>query len=204
MNLLREAGCRQGWRDSPMYDASGNSFSAPRCKGNEPQRWSMRRRMQQRAARPCGAAAPRNGDAHGARLRSEGSPRSSRAPLDQGSKAAKFAVLTPGRAGFPNRAKRSEGSDSAPTRNAPVSPCEPLRAILLAKASVYPLSSAKANVGRLCECDLKPLWKGLSPCRMGRTFSVFRTDQAVIGGKQGSRRSPAKRVRWEEETQRNE
>jgi hypothetical protein len=31
-----------------------------------------------------------------------------------------------------------------------VSPCEPLCAILLAKASVYPLSSAKANVSRLC------------------------------------------------------
>ena len=38
---------------------------------------------------------------------------------DQGPKAAKFSVLTPGRAGFPNRAKRPEGSDSAPTRNAP-------------------------------------------------------------------------------------
>ena len=47
-----------------MYDASGNSFSAPRCKGNEPQRWSMRRRMQQRAAQPSGAATPRNSDAH--------------------------------------------------------------------------------------------------------------------------------------------
>ena len=34
---------------------------------------------------------------------------------------------------------------------APVSACKPLCAILLAKASVYPLSPAKANVGRLCE-----------------------------------------------------
>jgi hypothetical protein len=40
-------------------------------------------------------------------------------PLDQDPKAAKYAVLTPGRAGFPNRAKRSEGSDSAPIQNAP-------------------------------------------------------------------------------------
>ena len=32
---------------------------------------------------------------------------------------------------------------------ASVSPCEPLCAILLAKASVYSLSSVKANVGRL-------------------------------------------------------
>ena len=38
---------------------------------------------------------------------------------DQGPKAAKFVVLIPGRAGFPNRAKRSEGSDSAPIQNAP-------------------------------------------------------------------------------------
>ena len=38
---------------------------------------------------------------------------------DQGPKAAKFAVLTPGRAGFPNRAKRSEGSDTTPIQNAP-------------------------------------------------------------------------------------
>ena len=35
----------------------------------------------------------------------------------QGSKAAKFAVLTPGHAGFPKRAERSEGSDTTPTQN---------------------------------------------------------------------------------------
>ena len=40
-------------------------------------------------------------------------------PLDQGPKAAKFAVLTPGHAGFPNRAKRSEGSDTTPIQTAP-------------------------------------------------------------------------------------
>ena len=38
---------------------------------------------------------------------------------DQDPKAAKYAVLIPGRAGFPNRAKRSEGSNSAPIRNSP-------------------------------------------------------------------------------------
>ena len=70
------------------------------------------------AARPCGAATPRNGDAHGARLRSEGSLLLSDVPSVH-AKMAKYAVLTPGRAGFPNRAKRSEGSDSAPIRNAP-------------------------------------------------------------------------------------
>ena len=37
---------------------------------------------------------------------------------------------------------------------ASVSPCEPLCAILLAKASVYPLSPAKADVGRFAgDCD---------------------------------------------------
>ena len=39
---------------------------------------------------------------------------------DQGPKAAKYAVLIPGRAGFPNRAKRSEGSDTTPR---PKRPC---------------------------------------------------------------------------------
>ena len=37
---------------------------------------------------------------------------------------------------------------------APVSACKPLCAILLAKASVYPLSPTKANVGRFAgDCD---------------------------------------------------
>ena len=57
-----------------------------------------------------------------------------RSASDQDPKAAKFAVLTPGHAGFPDRAKRSEGRDSAPIQSTPVSPCEPLCAILLAKA----------------------------------------------------------------------
>ena len=49
---------------------------------------------------------------------------------DQDPKAAKYAVLTPGRSGFPNRAKQSEGSDTTPIRNTPVSACEPLCARL--------------------------------------------------------------------------
>ena len=40
-------------------------------------------------------------------------------PLDQGPKAAKFAVLTPGPTGFPDRAAHAEGSDTTPIRNAP-------------------------------------------------------------------------------------
>ena len=38
--------------------------------------------------------------------------------LDRDPKGAKFAVLIPGHAGFPNRVKRSEGSDTTPTQNA--------------------------------------------------------------------------------------
>ena len=38
---------------------------------------------------------------------------------DQSPKVAKFAVLNPGHAGFPKRVERSEGSNSAPIRNAP-------------------------------------------------------------------------------------
>ena len=37
---------------------------------------------------------------------------------DQAPKAAKFAVLNPGHAGFPKRVGRSEGSDTTPTQNA--------------------------------------------------------------------------------------
>ena len=80
-----------------------------------------------------------------------------RSASDQDPKAAKFAVLTPGHAGFPKRVKCSEGSNSAPIQNAPVSACKPLCAILLAKASVYPLSLVKANVGHLWE-KLKSGW----------------------------------------------
>ena len=38
---------------------------------------------------------------------------------NQDPKAAKFAVLTSGHAGFPKRVERSEGSDTTPIRNAP-------------------------------------------------------------------------------------
>ena len=64
----------------------------------------------------------------------------------------KFAVLSPGHAGFPKRVKRSEGSDTTPPpKTPPVSPCVPLCAIFLRKPSVYPLSLVKANVDHLCE-----------------------------------------------------
>ena len=70
---------------------------------------------------------------------------------DQDPKAAKYTVLIPGHAGFPKRVKQSEGRDSAPVGNAPVSACKPLCAIFLREPSVYPFSSVKANVGHLWE-----------------------------------------------------
>ena len=63
------------------------------------------------AARPCGAAAPRNGDAHCARLRSEGSLLLSDVPSVH-AKMAKDALLTAARAEVPDHAARAESSDT--------------------------------------------------------------------------------------------
>ena len=92
---------------------------------------------------------------------------------DQGQKAAKFAVLPPGHAGFPKRVKQSEGSDSGPVRKAPVSPCKPLCAIFLREPSVCPLSLAKANVGRLCERLKNAMKCGLEQRCAGNFLAIF-------------------------------
>ena len=92
---------------------------------------------------------------------------------NQDPKAAKFAVLPPGHAGFPKRVKQSEGRDSAPIQNTPVSPREPLCAILLRKASVYPLSLVKANVGRLCEKLKSAMRSGLKQRCNGNFLAIF-------------------------------
>ena len=68
---------------------------------------------------------------------------------DQDPKAAKFAVLIPGPGMFVNVRNAPRVVIPPPVRNAPVSPCVPLCAIFLRKASVYPLSGVRANVGRL-------------------------------------------------------
>ena len=96
-----------------------------------------------------------------------------RSVSDQDPKAAKFAVLNPGHAGFPKRVERSEGSNSAPIQNTPVSPCKPLCAILLAKASVYPLLLVKANVGRLCEKLKNALKSGLEQRCNSNFLAIF-------------------------------
>ena len=60
---------------------------------------------------PSGAAAPRNGDAHGARLRSEGSLLLSDGPSIH-AKMAKYALLTAARAEVLNHAAHVEGTDT--------------------------------------------------------------------------------------------
>ena len=70
---------------------------------------------------------------------------------DQAPKAAKLAVLTPGPGMFVNVRNAPRVVIPPPSETPPVSPCVPLCAILLAKASVYPLSHVKANVGHLWE-----------------------------------------------------
>lgn len=70
---------------------------------------------------------------------------------NQDPKAAKYAVLIPGHAGFPKRVKQNSPRvvTAPPSKTPRVSPCVPLCAIFLRKPSVYPLSPVKANVGRL-------------------------------------------------------
>ena len=56
----------------------------------------------------------------------------------------------------------------AERRKAPVSACKPLCAILLAKASVYPLSPAKANVGRFADDCAKAIFYRVIPIDKSR------------------------------------
>ena len=70
---------------------------------------------------------------------------------DQAPKAVKHAVLVPGPGMLVNVRNAPRVVIPPPSETAPVSACEPLCAILLVKASVYPLSPVKTNVGRLRE-----------------------------------------------------
>ena len=98
---------------------------------------------------PSGAATPRSSDAHKriaapqalCVLREHPRPRP---------KSGKVHLSDTRPGDVCERAERSEGSDTTPVRNTPISPCEPLCAIFLRKPSVYPLLSAEANVRRLC------------------------------------------------------
>ena len=56
---------------------------------------------------------------------------------------------------------------------APVSPCVPLCAIFFRKASVYPLSGVRANVGRLCEKLKIGIRNGLEQRCGGNFLAIF-------------------------------
>ena len=56
---------------------------------------------------------------------------------------------------------------------APVSACELLCAIFLRKASVYPLSPMKANVGHLCERLKSAMKSGLEQRCGGNFLAIF-------------------------------
>ena len=91
-------------------------------------------------------------------------------PRPKSGKVCRFDTR-PGDVG--ERAERSEGSDTTPVRNAPISACEPLCAIFLRKASVYPLSLVKANVGRLCEKLKSGMRNGLKQRCNGNFLAIF-------------------------------
>ena len=92
------------------------------------------------------------------------------------------------------RAERSEGSDTTPVRNTPVSPCEPLCAILLAKAGVYPPQSLETNVAVFVPEVLKAVrpmcWKRWYDC-VSCAFQAFFEDEkeSRIKGWRRNRRS---------------
>ena len=82
---------------------------------------------------------------------------------DQGPKAAKFAVLTPGHAGFPNRAKRSEGSDTTPHPKRPVfrrvSRCARFGGWGGVFTRQSPLKRALRRLWAMCERSLRILFR---------------------------------------------
>ena len=85
-----------------------------------------------------------------------------------------------------------------PTRNAPVSPREPVCARL---GAVYPPQPVETNVAAFVPEVLKPNFYRVLFLVGSEVEMPASTGQQR---KQGSHRSPAKRVRWEEEAQRNE
>ena len=119
--------------------------------------------------------------------------------LDPDLKGAKYAVLPPDHAGVPKRVKQSEGSDTTPIRNTPVSACEPLCAILLRKPSVYPLSPVKANVGHLYE-KLKTRQETVGDKIYGGSFAGF-FSSADSGGSQRTGKCMYIKARRNQESQ---
>ena len=96
-----------------------------------------------------------------------------RSASDQDLKAAKYVVLIPGPGMFVNVRNAPRVVIPPPIRNAPVSACEPLCAILLRKPSVFPLLPVKANAGHLCEKLKSGMKSGLEQRRDGNFWAIF-------------------------------
>ena len=101
--------------------AEGSDTSHVSHTRKDPERMAYKPQFRQKKK---DHAAQRGRDAYGTatRISTSLSRRlfvSFRSASDQDPKAAKFAVLPPGHAGFLKRVKQSEGSNSAPIRNAP-------------------------------------------------------------------------------------
>ena len=92
---------------------------------------------------------------------------------DQAPKAAKLAVLIPGPGMLVNVRNAPRVVIPPPSETPPVSACKPLCAILLRKPSVYPLSPAKANAGRLCEKLKNAMRNGLEQRCDGNFLAIF-------------------------------
>ena len=95
---------------------------------------------------------------------------------DQDPKAAKFAVLIPGPGMFANVRNAPRVVIPPPSETPRVSPCEPLCAILLVKASVYPPQSLETNVAAFVPEVLKAVrpmcWKRWYDC-VSCAFAAF-------------------------------
>ena len=125
-----------------------------------------------RATQPSRAATPRNSDAH----KHIAVPKALCVLLEYTRPRPKSGKVRrsdtrPGN--IRERAERSEGSDTTPIRNAPVSACKPLCAIFLRRPSVYPLSGVRANVGHLCEKLKSGMKSGLEQRRGGNFLAIF-------------------------------
>ena len=117
-----------------------------------------------------------------------------RSASDQDPKAAKFAVLYPGHAGFPKRVKRSEGSDTTPTQNATCFAVCALVCDPLSRAECVPIFTRESKRGPFVPEVLKTVWtmcwKRWYDC-VSRAFRAFFEDEkeSRINGWRRNRRS---------------
>ena len=171
--------CRSDTRSGDVGERAERSESSDTTPTSHVQKVLHTERKKQqhhqianRVAQPSGAATPRNSDAH-KRIAVPKAlcvlweyPR----PRPKSGKTCR-SDTRPG--DVRERAERSEGSDTTPVRNAPVSPCVPLCAIFRRKTSVYPISPVKANVGRLCEKLKNAMKSGLEQRCGGNFLTIF-------------------------------